>query len=161
MVFAWTETTCETYGTGLLTYHVFCDKKEIPEDQRAPTSSILLQSFVASMAGSYSGAAISNYICGIRAWHILHGVRWRLNDNEMNTLLQAAARLAPESSRRKKRRPYTTDFIAKLRSHLDLHNPLDAAVFACLATCFYATARVGEFTVHRSSPYRLQPFTPY
>jgi hypothetical protein len=149
MAFAWTEATCETYGTGLLTYHVFCDKKEIPETQRAPTSSILLQSFVASMAGSYSAAAITNYVCGVRAWHILHGIGWRLNDDETNTLLQAAARIAPESSKRKKRRPYTIDFIAKLKDRLDLRNSLDAAVFACLSTCFYATARVGEFTIRR------------
>ena len=62
MAHAWTESTQETYGTGLLTYHVFCDKKEIPEPQRAPTNSILLQLFIASMAGSYSGVAIANYI---------------------------------------------------------------------------------------------------
>jgi hypothetical protein len=74
MAHAWTESTHETYGTGLLTYHIFCDKKEIPKPQCAPTSSVLLQSFVASMAGSYSRAAISNYICGIQAWHVLNGV---------------------------------------------------------------------------------------
>ncbi|KAG2029159.1 hypothetical protein BDR03DRAFT_1096313 [Suillus americanus] len=31
----------------------------------------------------------------------------------------------------------------------NLDNPLDASVFACLTTIFYATARVGEFTVPR------------
>jgi len=51
------------------------------------------------------------------------------------------------SSKRKKRQPYTTEFIIKLRQQLNLNDPLDAAVFACLTTCFYAAARVGEFLV--------------
>ena len=36
-----------------------------------------------------------------------------------------------------------------IRRHLDLSTPLGASVFACLATCFFATGRVGEFTVQR------------
>ncbi|KAH8976763.1 hypothetical protein EDB86DRAFT_2766097, partial [Lactarius hatsudake] len=35
-----------------------------------------------------------------------------------------------------------------------LDEPLDAAVFACLATCFYASARLGEFTVPTLSSFR-------
>jgi hypothetical protein len=34
---------------------------------------------------------------------------------------------------------------------VDMTNPLDAEVYACLTTCFYATARLGEFTVERLS----------
>jgi len=30
---------------------------------------------------------------------------------------------------------------------LDLQRPLNASVFACLTTCFFATGRVGKFTV--------------
>jgi len=65
----------------------------------------------------------------------------------MDTMLKAAEKLTPPSSRRKKRRPYTLDFILAIRQHLDLQKPLDASVFACLSTCFFATRRVGEFTV--------------
>ena len=32
---------------------------------------------------------------------------------------------------------------------MELDDPFDAAVFACLTTCFYAAARVGEFVVPR------------
>jgi len=59
----------------------------------------------------------------------------------------AADKLSPPSSKHKKRRPYTIDFIAALRLHLDMAVPLDAAVYACLTTCFYASTRVDEFTV--------------
>ena len=136
---AWADSTHESYSAGILAYHVHCDKKAIPEELRAPTSQPIITAFVASLAGSYSGSTISNYVHGIRAWHILHGLEWRLNPLEMDALLKGADRLAPPSSKRKKRQPYTPEFIAKLRLHLALDNPLDTAVFACLTTCSNVT----------------------
>ena len=144
---AWAGSTRESYSAGLLVYHVFCDKKGIPEELRAPTSQDIITSLVASLAGSYSGSTISNYIHGIRAWHILHGLQWRPDRLELEAVLRAAERLTPSSSKRKKRQPYTPDFIAKLRLQLALDDPFDAAVFACLTTCFYAAAQVGEFVM--------------
>lgn len=149
MAGSWAESTREAYGSGLLVYHVFCDTRSIPEDQRAPASSVLIAAFIASLAGSHSGSSISNYLYGIRAWHTLHGAKWHLNDTEMAAVLKGADKMAPASSKRKKRRPYTVQLITAIRSRLNLEDPLDAAVFACLATCFYAVARVGEFTVPR------------
>ena len=42
-----------------------------------------------------------------------------------------------------------------LRQQLKDEDPFDTAVFACLTTCFYAAARVGEFVVPR-----LDAFSP-
>ena len=66
---------------------------------------------------------------------------------------QAADKLTLNSSKKKKRRPYTPDFIAAVRQHMDLGDPLDPAVFACLTSCFYASARLGEFTVRTLSSF--------
>jgi hypothetical protein len=121
----------------------------VPESLRAPAHHSHVASFVASLAGSYSGSAISNYLYGLRAWHILHSIEWKLNALEMEALLKGAARLAPESSKRKPRQPYTPEFIAEVGKHLDLHLPLDASVYACLTDGFYSVVRVGEFTVPR------------
>ena len=44
----WAESTKETYGSGLLVYHTFCDWKEIPEDQRAPASPALISAFIST-----------------------------------------------------------------------------------------------------------------
>jgi len=63
--------------------------------------------------------------------------------------------LTPPSSKRKKRQPYTPEFIAKIRLQLNLNNPLNTSMFACLTTCFYTAARVGEFLVPR-----LEAFNP-
>ena len=139
MAHAWEVDTHALYGSGLLNFIVFCDKKNIPEVDRAPASHVLLLSFVSTLAAAYSGSAISNYLYGIRAWHILHGIPWRLEKPEMDTILKAAEKLTPPSSRQKKWRPYTINFMLAIRQHLDLQKPLNASVYTCLTTCFFAT----------------------
>ncbi|KAG1826697.1 cytochrome P450 [Suillus variegatus] len=74
-------------------------------------------------------------------------LRWILNDEEIDALLKATENLTPPSSKCKKRRPYTIEFICTLQSHLNPECPLDVAVFSCLTSAFYCTARVGEFTI--------------
>lgn len=155
MIHAWEEDTREAYGTGLLMWHCFCDSRSIPEHERAPAKQTLLSAFVAHLAAAYSGRTISNYLHGVRAWHVLNSVPWSLEKPEMDTMLRAADKLTPPSSKRKKRLPYTPRFITELKQQMDLNVPLDAAVFACLTTCFYASARLGEFTVRN-----LQSFDP-
>jgi hypothetical protein len=59
----------------------------------------------------------------------------------------AASKLTPQLSKRKKCHPYTLEYMTKLKEKLNLHNPLDAATFVCLTTCFYAAGHVGEFMV--------------
>ena len=152
---AWAESTRESYSSGILVYHVFCDARNVPEELRAPANQATITSFIVSLAGSYSGSTISNYIHGIHAWHVLHGLEWRIHSLETDAALKGADRLAPPSSKRKKRQPYTTDFITMLRQQLKDEDPFDTAVFACLTTCFYAAARVGEFVVPR-----LDAFSP-
>ncbi|KAG2746293.1 hypothetical protein P692DRAFT_20739577, partial [Suillus brevipes Sb2] len=155
MVHAYAESTRETYGSGLLVFHVFCDSKTIPEEQRAPASNILIETFISCMVGNYSGKMVSNYINGVRAWHIVHGAEWSLNNAEIDAMLKAAISLTPVNAKRSKREPYTTDLIIAIREKLNLDNPLDPSVFACLTTTFYATARVGEFTVPRLNTFDL------
>lgn len=141
MVHAWEEDTCAAYGAGLLMWHCFCDGKGVPERSRAPATQVLLSVFVSHMASAYSGRTISNYLNGVRAWHILHSVPWALEKREMDLMLKVAEKLTPSTSRKKKRLPYIPDFITEIGRQLNLDIPLDAAVFACFTvftTCFYA-----------------------
>jgi hypothetical protein len=62
-------------------------------------------------------------------------------------LLKAAETLAPATSHKPKQKLYTTKYISCIRSQLNLLIPLDAAVYACLTTTFWATACVGKTTV--------------
>jgi len=149
MVHAWELDTHTTYASGLLNFMVFCDKKGIPEKDRAPVSQLLLMSFVSTLAAAYSSLAISNYVYGVQAWHILHGIPWKIQKMEMETLLKAAEKLTPPSSRRKKQCPYAIDFMQAIQQNMDFNSPLRASVFVCLATCFFATGHVREFTVQK------------
>ena len=99
----------------MLNFHVYCDQKGIPEEECAPARPILVNTFISSLAGTYSGITIDNYVYGVWAWHILHGVRWQMDTAELEALLRAAEKSTPPSSRRKKRVPYTTDFILAVR----------------------------------------------
>lgn len=144
---SWADSTKELYGTGILIFHVYCDINHISESERCPVSRALLLSFLASCAGAHSGSTIANYLAAIRAWHLLHGHPWIVNQDEIKLALQGATRLAPRSSKRPKRPPMTVEDIKILRAHLDLDNPCDAAIFACIVTVFYCVARLGEFTV--------------
>ena len=104
------------------------------------------------MATAYSGETITNYLSGVRAWHLLHGVPWALEKKEMDTMLQASKKLSPATSR-KKRLPYTSTFISAVGQKLNLEQPLDMAVFTCITTCFYASARLGEVTVRTQTSF--------
>lgn len=50
----------------------------------------------------------------------------------MDALLRAAGNLAPASSKRKPRLPYTPSVLKTVHTHLHLSDPFDAAVWACL-----------------------------
>lgn len=128
--------TRESYGSGLLVFHVFCDARQIPEHQRGPASPILLLSFIANCAGLYSGKTLETYFYG---------------GAQVSAALQGAARLAPPMSKQSKHNPFTIACLKHICSALDLSSPLDAAVYACLVTSFFSLARLGEMTVRSLS----------
>lgn len=140
-------TTQAAYGTGLLAFHVFCDSRNIAENMRAPVSDLILKSFVSRLAGIYSASAITNYVAAVRAWHIVHGVVWKVESLELDAVIKGAKLMAPPASSRQKREPITVEYIEKVYAHLSKTDPLDVAVFACLTSAFWATARLGEVTV--------------
>ncbi|KAH7870088.1 uncharacterized protein C8R40DRAFT_1175998 [Lentinula edodes] len=94
------------------------------------------------MAGHYAGTSVKNYVHGVRAWHIIHGIEWKTDKDSFDTMIHGAERLQPERSRRKKRMPFTQDYIAKLLEDFNISDPFNAACGACLTTSFYCTARV-------------------
>ncbi|KIN98975.1 hypothetical protein M404DRAFT_30938 [Pisolithus tinctorius Marx 270] len=98
-------------------------------------------------AGSYSGSTLSNFTAGLHAWHLLHGLPWNINPEELWAILEGASHLAPASSKRALREPFHMNTLELFHSLMDLNDPRDAAIFACLTIVFYCVARLGEFTV--------------
>ncbi|THH08628.1 hypothetical protein EW146_g8935 [Bondarzewia mesenterica] len=178
----WKMSTLETYRSSLLIFHVVCDCKRIGEDQHAPAHPDLLLAFLATLSGaymstqlwgpfyshrlsqciptthpsgSYSASTLSNYLSGVRAWHLLHGLAWSVNANSTAILLCSAAALAPPGSKRRPRSPYTVEFLVKVHQHLNLALPLDAAVWACATSLFYGVTKTGELTTSNLSAFLL------
>jgi hypothetical protein len=54
-----------------------------------------MAAFISALAGTYPAATIRNGIFGVRAWHILRGLRWETKEAEVEALLKAAHTLAP------------------------------------------------------------------
>jgi len=92
---AWAPSTAETYGTGLTTFHWFCNQADIAEEDRAPASQELLEVFASALAGVYSPSTISNYLARIRAWHIIHSLDLNAHKPTMDALLKAAIIMSP------------------------------------------------------------------
>ncbi|KAH6901815.1 hypothetical protein BKA70DRAFT_1113599 [Coprinopsis sp. MPI-PUGE-AT-0042] len=159
IVHAWAASTRATYGAGLAAFHIFCDLQvpPIPEDLRGPVPEPLLLDFITSLAGLYSGSLLKNHLYGLKAWHTLHGLAWSLDDDRMKAVLKAAERLAPAESCLPPRPPYTPAIIEALYPHFDLSQPLDASVYSCLTTTFWAIGRTGEFTVPSIKAFKQQP----
>ena len=102
MLHMWEEDTRVSYGAGLLMWHCFYNGKGAPEEGRALATQVLLLVFIVYLASTYSGRMIVGYLSRVRAWHILHGLPWALEDNKMTTMLQAVEKLMPSTSRKKK-----------------------------------------------------------
>lgn len=144
---SWAKGTRDVYGAGLLVFHVFCDVRNVPEEQRGPASPLLIIAFISCCAGSYAGSTLANYVFAIRAWHILHGMTWRMDNEQVKAALAGAANLAPPTSKRPKRAPITVELMGHIFEKLDPSDPLDAAVRGCFSSIFYSVSRSGEFTL--------------
>lgn len=137
--------TRETYGSGLLVFHVFCDQRQVPESECCPVSPALMLVFIASCAGAYSGKTLATYVFAVRAWHTIHGQHWSMNNVEMKAALTGAKNLAPPCSKRAKRAPWTIALMQSIFTMLDPADPLHVAVKSTASAIFFAAARSGEF----------------
>ncbi|TFY67726.1 hypothetical protein EVJ58_g1418 [Rhodofomes roseus] len=90
---------------------------------------------------------------GIRAWHILHGIPWTRDKEQLDTLLRGATKLAPSSSKRSPRQPYTREYLSALRAYLDPKDPTDCAVWAVLTVAFFSIARLGELVLKKKGTF--------
>lgn len=144
---AFAPTTRTTYGTGLGAFHDYCNLRGIEEGHRSPVNPTVLATFIADCIGTYGGSTIRNYVYGIRAWHIVHGIKWDLDNRELEALFKAGNKLAPKESRKKEKVPWTKEILTTICENLQTNDPRDAATLACLTTAFWGTARLGEVTV--------------
>lgn len=123
--------TRETYGSGLLVFHVFCNQRAISEPDQAPTSPALMLAYIAACAGSYSGKTLATYVCAVRAWHIIHGLPWAMIEDELKATLTGTANLAPPASRKPKCAPWMVALLSTIFAEMDPDNSLHVAEKCC------------------------------
>jgi hypothetical protein len=150
MAAGWAPATHQTYGSGLLMFHVWCDKNSVAEDRRSPVSHWLMVGFIADCAGGYSKSAVENALLGVRAWHLVHGVRWSVDMDALKPELRGVENLAPPGSKRPLREPLRLELILRIAA-LMRDTPFDIAWWACLLTTFWSCSRLGEFTIKGDS----------
>ncbi len=105
-LYAWALATIALYRLGLLAFHMFCDRKNIPDKKQAPVSSEILELFLVTLAGSYATTTISNYHAAVSTWHPLHHLDWLINKNQVQLLKEGVEHLVPASSKQPPREPY-------------------------------------------------------
>lgn len=137
---AWSAGTLKTYTSSINTFLKFCQSHRIPSDQTFPASDYLLCAFIAELSPTLSKNTISNYLSGIRAWHIRNGFPFARSDR-LNLIAKASR---PLSKPLPPRPPVTLEMLEALSVNLDLGNSRDACVFACACTAFWGLARLGE-----------------
>ena len=85
---------------GLLAMFEFMEAIAIPAANQVPVTPTVLKAFVVTLVGEYSASTIKNYVNGVRAWHIIHGLPWYNQDIELEALCKATHTLAPATSKR-------------------------------------------------------------
>ncbi|KAG6326956.1 hypothetical protein ID866_12134 [Astraeus odoratus] len=152
---SWQDSTKATYGSGLLVFHIFCDQQNIPELAHCPAPTQLVLAFLSSCAGAYTGTTLANYVAGLKACHILHGQPWLVDADSLKCCLEGANHMAPLSFKCPLRAPFTPEIITSIKSLLQLEEPLDAAIFACMSVCFWCMVCLGKFTVPNLKAFNL------
>lgn len=142
---AYAPSTRNTYGTGLLKYHSFCDIIALPEINRTPCTTTIISGFITYLSGNYSKSAITSFIAGVKVWHAVNSITFDIDDKIVSTLLRGAARLQPPPQ--SCRLPLTLIELEQILQNVNLENPEQVAFAACLTTTFFCCARLGEFTV--------------
>ncbi|KAG2338446.1 hypothetical protein BDR05DRAFT_978178 [Suillus weaverae] len=128
--------TRETYGSGLLVFHVFCNSRGILEAQCCLASSILILAFIASCMGMYSGKMLENYLYSVHTWHLLHSQPWLAHHNQVLSVLEGGKHLAPPTSTRPKCATFTVELLSNLHAAFDLTTLLHATFTVLSLQCF-------------------------
>jgi len=135
--------TIETYASGLLRFHEFCDSEDVGEEERVPATGFLLSAFVAHSLGCIAETTVDNWLAGLMLWHSIQGAEW-CGDRALRSVKQAIGKHVPEKSVREERPPVQDRHLTALRDVLDISRPQDAAIWAVALWAYHGCCRLGE-----------------
>ncbi|KAJ6534290.1 hypothetical protein B0H19DRAFT_1323909 [Mycena capillaripes] len=152
---ATTDETRQTYGAGLLRFHQFSDRYQIPERARMPADRVLLAAFIADAIGTCSGSCIRNWLNGLRLWHLYNDAEWHGDEGWLPSLKKAGER-AGVVFKRPPRGPITKRHLHAIRAVLDLSSGFGAAAWSNATACFWGCRRMGELVVKSAAKLSTQ-----
>jgi hypothetical protein len=134
------------YAAGLLRFMQFCDKWEIPENDRMPANYPLLCAFIGEHKGLQAGNMIKSWMSGLHSWHVINHAPWYGDDDWVH---MARISMNKEGTKHKKplRAPVSIEHLSCLCCAIDLLNSFHAAVFSVALTTFFGCRHLGETTV--------------
>ncbi|KAJ7077208.1 hypothetical protein C8R44DRAFT_896353 [Mycena epipterygia] len=138
--------TQSNYAAGLLRFHQFCDKHQIPERARMPASHFLLAAFIAEHVGTVGGGTVKSWMSGIKAWHDVNGAPWEGEDRWVE-LARRTANKQGTAFKRAQRGPVIIAHLIALRTVLDTSKPFDAAAWSMATAAFWGCRRLGELSI--------------
>lgn len=141
LLHTWHISTLTTYGSSLQANHLY--RHHLSDQRRAPSSADLIATFVSHLIGTVASSTVSNYVVGLRAWHLQNRFPWLINDQEYRLLLHSAATLAPTASLRPLHAPYTVAMLQAILQQMNLSSLLHAAAAACLVKNLLYLCMVG------------------
>ncbi|KAK0229909.1 hypothetical protein EDD85DRAFT_972549 [Armillaria nabsnona] len=122
--------TLQNYSAGLLCFHQFADKCNIPESECMPAPYLLLAAFVADASVSkMPGKTISMWMSGLQAWHEINSAEWSDSDEFIVHIKTAAAKRGAHPSH-PKHHPVTLEHLLTLHKGLQTSNSFDVAIWA-------------------------------
>ncbi|KAJ7112521.1 hypothetical protein C8R44DRAFT_547323, partial [Mycena epipterygia] len=140
--------TRESYGAGLLRFHQFCDREDIPESARMPADRFLL----AASIGSCSGKCVRNWLNGLRLWHMYNDAPWHGDEGWLPTLKKSADK-GGVAFKHPPRGPITPTHMRVHRASLDLESPLGAASWAAATAAFRGYRRLGKLLIRSAAKF--------
>ncbi|KAF7302511.1 hypothetical protein HMN09_00885500 [Mycena chlorophos] len=138
--------THDTYASGLLRYHQFCDRLKIDEGARVPASMELLTAFAAEHIGEVGGGTVKSWLSAVHAWHDVAGAPWH-GETRLLELVRKSANKQGAKHSKPPRPPATIEHMLALTKSLARGNSEDRAVLACALTTFWGCRRLGETTI--------------
>lgn len=138
---AYAPATLPTYGTGVRHFVKWCQHSGLDGATCFPALEHILVTYACNLAGEVGKSTARNYLCGIRAWHIINGVTWNTSVR-LELAMKAVGVLAPEG--KPPRAPISREMLDMLMAELDLSNPVEACVAGTACVAFWTQSRLGE-----------------
>lgn len=121
-----------------------------------PVPEFILMLWVAHVSRTLGHSTVSNYLAGIRSWHVDQG--YFVAFDRMPTLHRALIGVRREKGDPSpvRKLPITTETLARIQAILAPHNHDDRLFFAVATLCVYGLLRLGELLPNSHTEVRVR-----